>query len=220
MGIFLIAFLVYSNLVLVEYERSFTDFYKTFEIVALSIFQDYNFPRSSLTAYLSSNATAPVFFFVLFIFFNTFALQFFIAIIVSSYRELRLRYQNALEALGELEKRQGSRLSQKIVSFLTFRSYSKYDWKVNKTAEDDQQEEHHPQINKKTRKDTVNSDSQISSEESGNELRKKEVEVQKYKGKQKRMKEIRPREREETKPIWQIVSHNWQAFKVLSIFKK
>ena len=38
-GLFLIAFLAYSNLVLVQYERSFVDVYKSFEIIALSIFR-------------------------------------------------------------------------------------------------------------------------------------------------------------------------------------
>ena len=43
-GLILISFLAYSNLVLVRYERAFTNVYKTLEIVALSIFQDYSFP--------------------------------------------------------------------------------------------------------------------------------------------------------------------------------
>jgi hypothetical protein len=88
-GLFLIAFLAYSNLVLVEFERSFTDFYKTFEIVALSIFQDYEFPQSSLVEYLDNNYITPIFFFMMFIIFNTFSMQFFIAIIVSSYSVMR-----------------------------------------------------------------------------------------------------------------------------------
>jgi hypothetical protein len=73
-GLILTAFLAYSNLVLVQYERSFTDFYKTFEIVALSIFQDYTFPKSSLVEYLDNNYITPVFFFMMFIIFNTFSM--------------------------------------------------------------------------------------------------------------------------------------------------
>jgi hypothetical protein len=142
-GLFLIAFLAYSNLVLVEFERAFTDFYKTFEIVALSIFQDYAFPRSSLEEYLDNNYITPVFFFMMFIIFNTFSMQFFIAIIVSSYSVMRQKYQNALEALGELEKRQESRLSKKILSMLTFTTYSKFDHEnlLNQGLDDSSSEE-------------------------------------------------------------------------------
>jgi hypothetical protein len=101
-GLFLIAFLAYSNLVLVQYERSFVDFYKTFEIVALSIFQNYDFKKSSLVEYMDNNYMTPGFFFLMFIIFNTFFMQFFISIIASGYTAMRSKYQNALEALADL----------------------------------------------------------------------------------------------------------------------
>lgn len=213
-GLFLIAFLAYSNLVLVEYERSFTDFYKTFEIVALSIFQDYAFPRSSLEEYLDDNYITPIFFFMMFIIFNTFSMQFFIAIIVSSYSVMRKKYQNALEALGELEKRDESRFSKKIFSMLMFKTYSKFD--------------HENRLNKKL--DSTSSegkkDSESSSEESSSESEKRNVkrtyeeELRKYQKKRRKKKRRRKKwqKRVETKKMKQIFTDNYEDVNFILFF--
>lgn len=211
-GLFLIAFLAYSNLVLVEYERSFTDFYKTFEIVALSIFQDYAFPRSSLVEYLDDNYITPIFFFMMFIIFNTFSMQFFIAIIVSSYSVMRKKYQNALEALGELEKRDESKLSKKILSMIMFRTYSKFDHenrlneKLDKKSSSDE---------KKTESGSPSNSENSSSSDSEKEKLKNQTDEEKVRGYQeKKMKKKKRRrklnKRIETKKLKQIFTDNYE----------
>ena len=101
-------------------EPSFDSIQSTIELVLLSVFQDIQFPEYSLTAYKNTQVLPSIFFYLLFLVFNTFAIQFFIAILVFPFASLRQRYQVALEALETYESSMSISSSMQLWCLITF----------------------------------------------------------------------------------------------------
>lgn len=102
-------------------EPSFNSIPSTIQIVLISVFQDIDFPQYSLTAHKNDLILPSIFFYLLFLVFNTFAMQFFLAIIVFPFASLRRKYQVCLEAIEQYEK--GSNISAVtlFINLVTFR---------------------------------------------------------------------------------------------------
>lgn len=113
-------FVSYGALNMSSVEPAFDSIQSTIELVLLSVFQDIQFPEYSLTEYKKSSVLASIFFYLLFLVFNTFAMQFFIAILVFPFASLRARYQLSLEALETYESSISISSTTQLWCFLTF----------------------------------------------------------------------------------------------------
>lgn len=117
---FTVYFVSYGALNMSTIEPAFDSIQSTIELVLLSVFQDIQFPEYSLTSYKNSQVLASIFFYLLFLVFNTFAMQFFIAILVFPFASLRARYQLALEALESYETSTSISSTTQLWCLLTF----------------------------------------------------------------------------------------------------
>ena len=102
-------------------EPAFGTISDCFEIVVLSIFQDIQFKRYSLTDYRNDNMYTSLYFYMLFLFYNTFALQFFLAIVVFPFSNLRRKYQLSIEAAVAYENESQVPLGKTLNYLLMFR---------------------------------------------------------------------------------------------------
>jgi hypothetical protein len=134
-GLLMLLYVAVALLLMGNYVQAYGDLGSTLEQVILSLFQDSPSDSLSFIDYKQDSMIPSMYFYILFLTFNTFLLQFFIAIIVSSYSELRNRYQLEIEMNSRFESTKGLKMSDKLKCLLTFTPYNPDSKKIKEVDE-------------------------------------------------------------------------------------
>lgn len=121
--LFMVYFIIDANLNISSQEKKFSSFGKSAELVLLSIFQNIEFTSDSLLP--AHDLRFSFFFYTLFLTFNTFVMQFFLAIMVSPFLAISDKYQFAIEASVKYENQSNIGMGTKLWHLLSFRYFNK-----------------------------------------------------------------------------------------------